>query len=345
MTDGVIRIGLIGAGQNTRDRHIPGFQKIEGVEIVAVANRSQESGRRVADQFKIPQVFDTWQELVEDDRIDAICIGTWPYLHCPISLAALSRGKHVLCEARMAANAWESHAMLGASRLRPDLIAQIVPSPSTFKVDNLLIKLITDGYLGDLLAVEIQALESDFLNATSAIQWRQDRALSGYNILSMGIWYEAMLRWVGPATLITAMARVNVTSRLDDIGNKRNITIPDHVDILCELANGALAHLRFSAVTGLSPGNEVWLYGSDGTIRVDHQLKVFGGRRGDTRLSEIPNPPDGQAYWRVEDEFVNAIRGNELITRSTFSVGVQYMDFTEAVTRSSQNGQAITLPL
>ena len=44
MANGEVRVGLIGAGRNTQARHIPGFQKVSGVEISAVANRSQESG-------------------------------------------------------------------------------------------------------------------------------------------------------------------------------------------------------------------------------------------------------------------------------------------------------------
>ena len=36
MTTEQIRVGLIGAGRNTLDRHIPGFQKVEGVDIAAV---------------------------------------------------------------------------------------------------------------------------------------------------------------------------------------------------------------------------------------------------------------------------------------------------------------------
>ena len=51
MTQDTIRVGIIGAGANTRDRHIPGLQAIEGVELVAVCNRSQESGERAAKQF------------------------------------------------------------------------------------------------------------------------------------------------------------------------------------------------------------------------------------------------------------------------------------------------------
>ena len=345
MADDVVRVGLIGAGRNTRERHLPGFQKIPGVEIVAVANRSRESGQIVADSFNIPTVYDSWRDLLEDPSIDAVCIGTWPYMHCTLSLAALDKGKHVLCEARMATNAHEAHAMLDASMTKPGLVAQIVPSPTTFKVDGLLQKLVSEGYLGDLLAVEVQVLGTSFVDTESPMHWRQDRALSGYNILNMGIWYEAMIRWVGPATRVMAMSKVNVPRRMDYDGNWQAVTIPDHVDVLCELANGAQAHVRVSTVTGLSPGSEVRLYGSEGSIYVDPQFNVFGGKRGDSQLTEMPNPPELQKFWRVEEEFISAIRGQEQITRTPFSIGVHYMEFTEAVTRSAQTGQAIALPL
>ena len=345
MANDAIRIGLIGAGLNTRDRHIPGFQNIEGVETVAVANRSRESGRRVADQFNIAQVYDNWQELLEDESIDAVCIGTWPYMHRTLTLAALEKNKHVLCEARMAMSAREAHDMLDASRAKPHLVTQIVPSPMTFRVDGLLQRLVADGYLGELLAVELQVLGPDFVDTSSPLHWRNQRDLSGYNILSMGIWYEAMMRWVGPATKVMAMTRVNVPYRQDDLGNQVAITIPDHVDILCQLANGAQAHMRVSNVAGLSPGNEVWLYGSEGTVRLDQRLNVYGGKRGDPQLSEIAIPPEQQYSWRVEDEFIGAIRGQEPVTHTPFDVGVHYMEWTEAVTRSAQTGQAISLPL
>ena len=76
MAEEVIRVGLIGAGGNVRNRHIPGFQRIDGLEIVGVANRTLESSRTVADQFNISQVYSGWQELLEDESINAVCIGT-----------------------------------------------------------------------------------------------------------------------------------------------------------------------------------------------------------------------------------------------------------------------------
>jgi len=340
-----VRIGLIGAGKNTRDRHIPGFQSVQGVEIAAVANRSMQSGRQVADQFNIPQVYGNWQELLEDDSLDAVCIGTWPYMHRTLTLAALESGKHVLCEARMATNAAEAQDMLDASREKPELVAQIVPSPMTFRVDDLIKKQINGGYLGDLLSVEIQVLGPDFVEIGGPLHWRHNRDLSGYNILSMGIWYEAMIRWAGRATKVMAMTKVNASYRIDDNGDRVGITIPDHVDVLCELANGAQAHIRVSATTGLSPGNDIWLYGSEGTLHLDGKLNLSGGRRGDNQMSEIANPPEEQYAWRVEQEFIGAIRGEETIVHTPFDVGVHYMEFTEAVTRSAQSGQAISLPL
>jgi predicted dehydrogenase len=340
-----IRLGLIGAGKNTRDRHIPGFQDVDGVEIAAVVNRSRASSQVVADQFNISAVYENWQELLEDPSIDAVCIGTWPYMHRTLTLAALEAGKHVLCEARMATTAQEAQEMLDASRERPDLVSQIVPSPLTFKIDRLLQGKISEGYIGDIIGVSVQSLGNAFMDQGGPMHWRNDRDLSGYNILNMGIWYEAMIRWVGRATKVTAMTSINVNSRKEENGEVVDVSIPDHVSVIAELANGAMANMQFSAVTGLSSGNDVWIYGSEGTLHVDGAQNVYGGQRGDDKLQEINNPEDGRAYWRVEEEFCNAIRGQEKITRTPFEVGLHYMEFTEAVTRSSQTGQTVALPL
>ncbi len=341
-----VRIGIVGAGDNTRVYHIPGFQAIDGVEIVSVCNRTRESSQRVADQFGIPKVYDHWPELVEADDIDAICIGTWPYLHCPVTLAALESNKHVLCEARMAMNADEAHRMLEASLERPYLVTQIVPSPLTLPVDATIRDLVRDAYLGQVLAIDMRASDGQFLDKDAPLHWRQDRDLSGYNTLYMGIWYEALMRWVGPATSVMAMSTVNVPRRRDASGELKIVTVPDHVDILCRMAIGAQARLRFSAVTGLGPADEVWFHGSEGTLHLDADgLTLRGGRRGEKELVEISVPPEKRGGWRVEEEFVNAIRGLEKVSHTTFQDGVRYMEFTEAVARSAQTGQAIPLPL
>ena len=343
MAQQTVKVGIIGAGGNTRSRHIPGLQAIEGVEIVGVCNRSQESSQRVADEFGIPKTYGNWQDAIADPDTNAIVIGTWPYMHCRATVAALRADKHVMCEARMAMNAREAHIMRTASRQKTHLIAQIVPSPMTLRVDNTIKRLIAEGYLGDVLAIEARA-GGGFLDNEGPLQWRQDFDLSGLNIMSMGIWYEALIRWVGEATRIMAIGKTFVKMRPDADGVMRAVRIPEHIDVVGDLACGAQLHIQVSTVAGLAGAPEVYVFGSNGTLRFSGN-KLYGGQKGDAELSEIDIPDTEVGGWRVEEEFVNAIRGNEVITHTDFDTGVKYMEFTEAVTRSMQSGTAITLPL
>jgi predicted dehydrogenase len=142
-----------------------------------------------------------------------------------------------------------------------------------------------------------------------------------------------------------AMAKTHVPVRRGASGQPRSVHIPDHFDILYELPGGAQVHMRMSETTGLSGGNQTWLHGSEGTIHVDARQRILAGRRGDTELVEVPNPPEGRALYRVEEEFVSAIRGVEEVTHLPFEAGVHYMEWTEAVHRSARSGEAVHLPL
>jgi predicted dehydrogenase len=325
------------------------------VEIAGVANRTRESGQRVAKEFGIAAVYESWLDLIEDEAIDAVLIGTWPYMHGPVTLAALENNKHVLTEARMAMDAAEAHTMLAASRANPHLVAMVVPAPYALAVDPTVFKLLSDGFLGDPVAAEIRVTTGAFPDRAGVLNWRQDASLSGKNIMLMGIWAEILMRWLGPVDQVMAMTKTVVKQRKDAEGRLRAVTVPDHVDILAGLTSGAQAHLRFSAATGLAPANDVWLYGTEGTIRVDpNALKVYAGKKGAKDLSPVPllpvkGPRTSTAGlppgWRVEEEFVNAIRGTEPVTHTSFDEGVRYMEFTEAVHLSAREGRAVALPL
>ena len=328
-----------------RNRHIPGFQGVDDCELVAVANRTVQSGRVVADQFNIPNVYGHWQELLEDDEINAVCIGTWPYMHRTMTLAALQAGKHVLTEARMANDAAEARDMLAASRAHPHLVCQLTPTSTSYTIDNVIKRLIDEGHLGELLSVDFTSLQNNFADFDGPLHWRHDRALSGYNTLNIGASYESMMRWLGRGTRVMAMGKVHVPYRRNDAGDLTSVSIPDHIDILYDLANGAQVHMQMSATSGLNRGSQIWMFGTEGTIHVDSQRRVWAGKRGDSELTEVPNPPENQARYRVEEQFGNAIRGTEIVDMVAFETGVHYMEWTEAVGRSAMTGQAVHLPL
>jgi len=205
-------------------------------------------------------------------------------------------------------------------------------------------KLMADGYTGELYAVEVRVRSGQFAEFIKPLHWRHDRNLSGMNTLAMGIWYECMLRWIGEAKQVMALTQVNVRQRKDTQGVLRSISVPDHVDVIASMRCGAQAHFQFSDVTGFAPGTEVWLFGRNGTLRYEAATdKLYGGQPSDGQLREIAIPPELERGWRVEEEFVSAIRGKEQIALTNFEDGLKYMQFTEAVSKSAASGSAINV--
>ena len=345
-----IRVGVIGAGANTRKKHIPGLMAQPDVEIIAVANRTPESSARAAAEFDIPRACKSWQEIITNPDIDAVCIGTWPYMHATLTCAALNAGKHVLVEARMASNRKEAKAMLLASQQNPGLIAQIVPSPITLAFDRTIKELIGKGFIGDLIAVDARlAPGSTFPNPDSPVHWRQDRTFSGNNIMAMGIWYEGIIRWTGPTTSVQSLGQTVVKYRKNKSGERVAMTIPDYIDVLSDFAQGGQLHLSMSNVTGHAPAADVYVFGTEGTLRLvtndSAELTLWAGSRDDVSLKAVEIPEAKRGSWRVEEEFIRCIRGEERVSHTDFATGVHYMDWTDAVTTSWKTGKRIPLDL
>jgi predicted dehydrogenase len=123
--------------------------------------------------------------------------------------------------------------------------------------------------------------------------------------------------------------------------------VPDSVQIVTQLAGGARGLYHLSGVALHGPGHQIHLYGSRGTIKllVAPQETLLIGRAGDATLSEPDIPPDQRGGWRVEAEFIGAIRGEETVKFTDFATGVRYMEFTEAVHRSAAENRPVELPL
>src|SRR3546814_17387015 len=108
----------------------------------------------------------------------------------------------------------------------------------------------------------------DFPDDGAPLHWRQDRDLSGNNVMAMGIWYEAMMRWVGPASSVFAVGQSVVRHRLDARGRRVPMTIPDHGELVGRLESGGQIRFNTTTLVGHAPPNaDVFIFGPEGTLR------------------------------------------------------------------------------
>ena len=305
-----------------------------------VANRTLNSSKKVCEDFGIAQAEDDPYAIIEDPEVDAIVIGTWPNKHHEFTCAALKNGKHVLVEARMAMNANQAKEMLAISHENRELTAQVVPAPMALGYDAEIIRMM--GRIGKLVHVDLRVSGGAFPDYTSPPTWRQNRALSGHNIMGVGIFYETLMRWVGPAARLVARGRFVVDRwKEHDPGYKADMQIPDHVLIMGDLdRDRASFAMSFSEVCGQRREMVCWIHGDRGSVMVDFASgQIYYGERESDQVHPVARDRVNESGWRVEQEFVNSIRGTEEVKLTSFEKGVAYMLFTDAVWESMDTNQ------
>lgn len=340
-----IKVGIIGAGGIARHRHLPNLQQVEGVELIAVCNRTPETAAKVAEDFDIPRTYTDWRALIRQKDIDAVFIATPPYLHCAATLAALEAGKHVFCQARMAMNYQDAKRMYDAS-LKTDLKTMLCPVPVGIRGGAMMKQLIGLGYLGQIYDIHMTGFSAQYADPSRPLHWRQMPDISGLNTLTLGMWAEVLHRWFGYARRITALSRVHIPQRrLPNSDDWARVETPDAIGVIAEMLNGALSILHFSGVTQFTADNRCEIYGSDGTLVYNLDTdEIYGAQVGDDELKRLQIPDELQQEWTVEEDFISAIR-NDTPTSPSFFAGLKYMEFTEAVIRSSHERRAVDLPL
>ena len=344
----VLKIGFIGAGEICRSQHLPRLAGIDDVEVVAVANRSPESGRKVAKEFGICHVIDDWQDLLLRDDVDAVFVGTWPYMHCRMSIAALEAGKHCFCQARMAMDLDQAKAMLAAARSRPDLVNMICPPPTRMPFEPFVRDVIASGVLGPITAVQLLSTGGGNLDLTS-VHWRERRDLSGKQILAMGIFAETLNAWVGHYAELSAQVATPIATKHDEAGEQVKIDIPQVVTIAGRLENGALALEHHSGVVTdkTTAGSQLTIWGLQGTLRYQFGDTIEMARAGE-ELKPVDVPGDLKRPWQAEVDFVAAVRaarrGEPPEARPVspdFAEGLHYMQKVEAVHESAATGRTV----
>lgn len=337
-----IRVGFVGLGGICRQRHVPGLRRIDGVQIVAVANRTRASSEAAAQECGIPIICDSWQELVARTNLDAVFIGTWPYMHCPIALAAFDAGKHVFCQARMAMNLAEAMAMHHAASLSRR-VAMLCPVPFGLSVDATIARWLHERRLGDVRYVRAESFSDAYADPLAPMNWRKDHRFSGLNTLTLGMFIEVVHRWLGWTRTVQASMHTFTPERIDTSGRPMPVRVPDQILFNTTMESGIPVQYTFSGI--VSGGRDtIAIYGTKGALHYDvaSDSLVFASQYGETRVAVLPEDIYDVANWRVERDFIDAIR-KDAPYHPNFEDGLRYMQVIQAVFDSAATHRTVCL--
>lgn len=327
-----LRIGIVGAGDIVRRRHLPGLKKHHDIEIVAVSNSSYESAEKFCRE-NVPHAtpMQNWADLLALPDLDIVWIGTPPYMHSAITVSALEAGKHVFCQARMSMDLAEAEEMLAASKRFPELVTMLCPPPFGLRGDRLVKKLLAENYLGRPHHIRFHCFNGAYLNGEAPAHWRQRIEISGLNVMTLGIYVEVLQRWFGNITGLYARGKILHQNR-----DGYDVMVPDLLTILCTFENGAEGVLEFGGIHALPPSDRLEVYGDEGTMTYDFTSDtVQAGRAGDRALHTMEITPELEDGWHVEDDFIAGVKSKGRVRpRPDFEEGVRYMRVVQAVADS-----------
>ena len=243
-----INWGFIGAGVVASKALAPAVRSASNANLYAVASRDISKATNLSPE----RVYDNYDELINDPKVDAIYISLPNNFHAPIASRALRSGKAVLCEKPLTMNYQESLELVELAALSKSLLVEAI----WYRWHPRLIKAcqqIAAGVIGEIK--EINAAFT-YVNSNKG-NYRFDPALGGGALLDLGPYPLHLI-----PSLFGGEARVELLTVNQEIG-------PSGVDLVTKveaLINGSIKfNFNVSFVGQLS--QEISILGSSGGIK------------------------------------------------------------------------------
>jgi D-xylose 1-dehydrogenase (NADP+, D-xylono-1,5-lactone-forming) len=323
-----IRWGLLSTARINR-RVIPALQVSKTSELVAVASRSLDHAREYAQEWKIPQAYGSYEELIHAADIDAVYISLPNHLHADWSIKAAQAGKHVLCEKPLALTVADVDRVSAAAEAAGVNIMEAFMyrhHPMTLKVREL----IEQGAIG-----EVRYMRSTFsftLNPGVNIRWQPESG--GGSLWDIGCYPVSYTRMI----MGSLPEEVYASQVIGETGIDVSFTGQ------MKFAGGVCAQIESSFELPFYTGVEI--RGTQGTILVP---VPFNPNKAETRVTLIQgddvhdfhfNYP--QLYLGEVDHMADRIN-NHVAPRLPLSESREIMTMLTALYQSARENRTIQL--
>ena len=368
-----IGIGIIGSGFISRSFALsfasaPKTMNLLGdhgitVNLAAASSHSKERAQDFASRFGVARAYDDWRQLVADDNVDAVLVGSEDHLHFAQAALAIEHGKHVLCEKPIGMSTEECEKLYKMAQDKGVVHAvgfTYLANPAMF----LMKELIDSGELGEIYSFSGHYNEDYFSDPQTPYNWRCDekRAYSGAGA-DLGYHLAGALIYLfGSPAKVAALRQVKVKERKDADGASKPVTTDDITNGIIKYDNGISGTFQSSRVaTGRKLYQRLEIHGTKGAILLDmedfNQLYVHLPHKnkaieGYTRVMVgpehkyynyfCPAPGHGMSFNDFitiqASQFLRAIGGSGApIADLSFGLSVQKL--IAAMARSSEAGE------
>lgn len=196
-----LNIGIIGAG-GFATFAAKAFLKVNGIQVVAVADTNEAAARQLAQELNA-KVYVDYKALLKDQEIQLIYIATPPFLHYSQSKQALEAGKHVICEKPAALKTTEAEELADYARAHHLLYAVNLMQRYN-PLYNIVKTIITEKWMGDFVHGFFENYASD--EQLNPDHWFWDTAKSGGIFIEHGVhFFDLFSGWFGDGKLVNAL--------------------------------------------------------------------------------------------------------------------------------------------
>ena len=336
----MIRVGIVGCGPMAQ-YHFWGLNSIPGVKITACCDINFATRREFASRNNIPGVYKDYSELFAGEQLDAVSIVTPDGVHCEVTLAAIRKKLHVLCDKPLASNLADVKKMASAAK-RAKIVNMVNFSYRACPAVVGAKKIIDGGQLGEITHVEASYLQSwlcgEDWKKHDSLLWRLNKKLGSNGALAdIGIhMLDFTTLAVGEIKSVFCQTKTFQKCEQNKLRGCK-LDANDSATINATFANGAIGTLNTTRLAaGQGNTRRLGVYGTKGSLRYDleeseDKLQVSVGKDAAACKWQTIRCPKVNNIYQL---FAQSIKTGKTI-EPTFQRGLQMHKYIEKCLESA----------
>ncbi len=346
---GKVRVGIIGLGIGTH--HARWYSDSPYAQVTALCDVNEELLKLRAKEFGVARTFTDYAKMLAEVELDAVSVCTPNYLHAPVTIEALGRGLHVLCEKPLALTAKEVRKILRMARERSRLL--MVNFAQRFLPQARVLKAVIDnGEIGDIYFGRTWWLRNRGVPRLGS--WFGQKDLSGGGpLIDIGVHRLDMALWLMGFPEPEAVSGVTYNVIGDQIARAAGVKfdVEDLAAGLVRFRNGASLIVLASWAANSEKREDMLteLYGTKGGVihrnineKYEFEAKVFKETGGAYTETSFRFQTDGKPTSATE-RFARCIATGEEPEASA-EESLVIAKIIDALYESARRGKEVTIP-